>query len=245
MKTLVRTLVPALSLSTPACLEDEVPAPTASPRVFFVSPSTGDRVGRELHVELAVTDFTVKPAGATGPATGYLTLFVDEPCATAGDRIVGAPTRVVLDRGELEADVSLDVGRHVLCAQASDGEGVALSAAQLVEIEVIEARVSFVSPQYGAAIGRHVRFELASEGIEIEPAGELRPGAGHYYLVLDAPSPEVGAPIADAPGVLALSAGESVVELDVSLGFHEVWLGVADGLGVALEPRTRVQFHAY
>jgi hypothetical protein len=226
-----------------ACLEEDPPATTS--QVFFVSPARGDRVGPDFHVELAVTGFTVKPSGVVAPATGYAVLFIDQPCLTAGARLTTTGGWVALSGGELETDLSLDLGTHQLCVQLFDGNGVALAVSQTIEIVVGEVRVRFVKPEYGATHPRRVHFELESDGVVIAPRGEASPGVAHYYLVIDADAPREGTHVGGAPGMVNLIHGESTTEVELQPGWHEVWLGLADGNDVALEPRTRIQFQTY
>lgn len=230
-----------------ACLEDEeAPTPVpVEPRIYFVSPQNGDTVGRDLRVDFGAIGFEVKPAGEVAEKSGYLTLFVDEPCLTAGEIIAPAGTRIPLTGGELHAELALDVGHHRLCVQAADGRGVALGLTSVLEIEVVETQLSIVAPGNGNATTTTFELVLEATGILLERSGVARVGAGHFYVVVDEACPEEGTSITTARSLVNLSGGESSTTLTVVRGEHTLCVGLADGADVALAPRASVRIYAF
>ena len=233
----------ALPLCFTACLEGEEATTAPEPRVFFVSPADGDRVPTELSVVLATRNFMVKPAGASEPGAGYLNIFVDETCATAGTEIEPAPSRLLLRDGALSVDLALDPGPHRLCAQASDGEGRALQLGAAIDVEVQETTVRVLSPLPGSAVPQRFELVLSSQGITIEPAGEARHGAGHYYVAQSGECPAPDTLLSGVPGIVELTGGERVAQLELPLGVRALCAGLADGLGRVLEPRARLEVY--
>lgn len=239
--TCVRCLFLPLYLT--ACFEDEEDSTPPEPRVFFVSPADGDRVPTDLSVVLATRNFVVKPAGAREPGSGYLNLFIDETCATAGTKIEPAPSRLLLRDGALAVELALDPGPHRLCAQASDGEGRALQLGAAIDVEVQETSVRVLSPLPGSAVPRRFEVVLSSQGITIEPAGEARPGAGHYYVAQSGECPAPDTQLADVPGIVELVGGERVAQLELPIGVRALCVGLADGVGRVLDARTRLEVY--
>ncbi len=239
MRTLTWIAFP-LALSS-ACLEDE--EPVVAPRIYFVSVADGDRISADVRLDFGAIGFRVKPAGAAEEGAGYLTLFIDEPCVPAGEIIRPSTSRLSLTGGETSVELALDPGHHRLCLQASDGRGVALGITSLIEVEAIEARVRIVSPMRNDAVRGKFTLKFEADGIAIEPAGEARIGAGHFYVVVNEECPPESFPIKLVPGVINLVNGEHEVELDLPFGTHDVWVGVADGKDFALAPRTMIDLY--
>lgn len=225
-----------------ACLEDDEPTPV-TPRIFFVSVAHGDTISTDVRLDFGAIGFRVKPAGGVEEGAGYLTLFIDEPCVPAGEIIRPSSSRLSLTGGETFVELALDPGRHRFCLQASDGRGVALGITSVLEVEAIEASVRIVSPQGNQAVPSKFTLKLAAEGVVIEPAGEARIGAGHFYVLIDEECPPESFPIKLVPGVINLANGETEVELELPFGTHEVWVGIADGEDVAMAPRTMLDLY--
>jgi hypothetical protein len=98
-----------------------------------------------------------------------------------------------------------------------------------------EPTVSFTSPENGATVSSPVHVEWAAENFTVEPAGEVRDGAGHLHVVVNADC--LG------PGQLVpsdethLHFGKAQMEADVELppGEHKLCLQAADGAHVTLD----------
>ncbi len=114
------------------------------------------------------------------------------------------------------------------------------------------ARITFQSPSNGDRIAGGVDLTMVAEGIEIEPAGEVREGAGHFHVIADAGCVEPGAPIpkdADhvhfgsgaGAGTVYLGPGSHTLCLQVGDGQHAA-LGFTDIVGIEVGVTTREEF---
>jgi len=236
------TLAFPLILST-ACLEDE---PVVPARVFFVSPAHGDTVTTELIVRLGFTGYAVKPAGVVEEGSGYLNLFIDNPCAVPGEKIVATPHSIPLVGGDQELAIEMIPGRHSLCVQMSDGSGTALPLVDTIQIEVVERTIMITSPRDNDYVGTHVVVDMKAIALVVEPSvAGVNENHGHFTLSVDEECPSDGESVLARPETLNLDKGETSVAIDVQQGLHTLCLGFADGDDRALPYRARIQFFSY
>lgn len=97
------------------------------------------------------------------------------------------------------------------------------------------ASVSFVTPGDGDSIAGSVAVELAADGVTIEPAGEVRDGAGHFHVVADAGCVPAGEAIPRDADHLHLGQGQAEGVQYLGPGSHELCLQVGDGAHTATE----------
>lgn len=93
--------------------------------------------------------------------------------------------------------------------------------------------VSFVAPSDGDSVAGGVEFELAADGVTIEPAGEVRDGAGHFHVVADAGCVEAGDAIPRDVDHVHIGQGQSDGVLYLGPGEHELCVQVGDGAHIA------------
>ena len=72
-------------------------------------------------------------------------------------------------------------------------------------------------------------------GLEVEPAGEVRAGAGHMHILLDTDFVEVGQVIPLGDQHLHFGQGQLTTTLELPPGGHVLRLQFADGAHIALE----------
>jgi len=101
-------------------------------------------------------------------------------------------------------------------------------------IERAQPRVFFVEPQAGAAVSSPVQVVMGAENFRIEPAGEVRAGAGHLHIMVDVPCVEPGQVIPSGKQHLHYGGGQTRAELDLSPGPHTLCLQAGDGVHTAL-----------
>jgi hypothetical protein len=101
------------------------------------------------------------------------------------------------------------------------------------EARVGSASVSFVAPGDGDSIAGGVDVELAADGVTIEPAGEVRDGAGHFHVVADAGCVAAGEVIPRDADHLHLGQGQADGVLYLGPGSHELCVQVGDGAHTA------------
>lgn len=105
--------------------------------------------------------------------------------------------------------------------------------------EAASATVAIVEPAEGAEVaGPAVVVRLTASGVEIVPAGELKPGTGHHHLYLDADLTPGDRPVPTIEGqIIHLGTGVSEYTFEnVTPGTHRLIAVVADGLHVPLQP---------
>lgn len=99
--------------------------------------------------------------------------------------------------------------------------------------------VRIASPAEGEQVeGPDVNVRLEVEGLTIVSAGVQQAGAGHHHLIVDAPLPDLAAPIPSEPGrYIHLGKGQTEFLLEgLAPGEHRVIALVGDHLHVPLDP---------
>lgn len=93
--------------------------------------------------------------------------------------------------------------------------------------------VSFASPGDGDEIAGIVAFELIADGVTIEPAGEVRDGAGHLHVIADNGCVDTGEAISKDADHVHLGDGQSQEVIYLGPGEHELCVQVGDGVHAA------------
>ena len=95
-------------------------------------------------------------------------------------------------------------------------------------------RVSFSSPADGATVTGPVHVTLAAENFTVEPAGEVKPGAGHLHIMVDTACLAAGEVITKDDTHLHYGQGQLEADLELAPGAHTLCLQAADGAHTAL-----------
>ena len=95
-------------------------------------------------------------------------------------------------------------------------------------------RVYFVEPQAGATVASPVHVVMAAENFTVEPAGEVKPGAGHLHIVVDGECAAPGDAVPKDDTHLHFGKGQLEADLELAPGEHTLCLQAADGAHVAL-----------
>jgi hypothetical protein len=103
-----------------------------------------------------------------------------------------------------------------------------------------DASVSFVSPSDGDHVAGGVALEMEANGLTIEPAGEVREGAGHFHVIADDGCVAPGAAVAKDADHVHFGKGQSEGTIYLAPGEHELCLQPGDGAHVALDLTDRV-----
>ncbi len=98
-----------------------------------------------------------------------------------------------------------------------------------------EARVFFTSPAEGASVSSPVHVTLGAENFTVEPAGEIKAGAGHLHIMVDADCLKPGEVIPKDDTHLHYGKGQVEADLELAPGSHTLCLQAADGAHFALE----------
>lgn len=95
--------------------------------------------------------------------------------------------------------------------------------------------VHFASPEDGATVTDPVHVEMMAVNFTIEPAGEVRAGAGHFHIMIDVPCVTPGEVIPSDENHLHFGQGQTSAELELAAGEHTLCLQAGNGEHVALD----------
>ncbi|MDX1663412.1 MAG: DUF4399 domain-containing protein [Candidatus Promineifilaceae bacterium] len=96
-------------------------------------------------------------------------------------------------------------------------------------------RVFFAEPANEAAVASPVTVRMGAESFVVEPAGEVREGAGHLHIMVDTPCVAAGEAVPKDEAHLHFGQGQTEATLELDAGTHTLCLQAADGAHVALE----------
>jgi hypothetical protein len=85
-----------------------------------------------------------------------------------------------------------------------------------------------IAPKDGASVSSPVRVLFGLRGMGVAPAGVDRPKTGHHHLVIDAPLPDLNAPLPTSKHNLHFGGGQTETSLDLSPGKHTLQLVLGD-----------------
>lgn len=111
---------------------------------------------------------------------------------------------------------------------------VAALAALVGACSAPEGKVSFTSPQNGAAVSNPVKLTWAAQNFRVEPAGAVNAGAGHLHVLIDTPCVAAGQVIVNDDVHKHFGKAQMETELTLTPGKHTLCLQAADGAHVAL-----------
>ena len=238
----------ALTTAAAACGDTEDTASTTteappSASVSFASPADGDAVSNPMAIAFAVDGFVVEPAGEVRDGAGHLHVMIDTPCLPAGEVVPKDAQHLHFGKGQMDASIDLAAGEHTLCLQAADGEHTALDLTDEITVTVDDTpSVAFLEPASAAAVTSPVLVTLAAFNFTVEPAGEVREGAGHLHVMIDVPCVAVGEVIPKDDHHVHLGTGQTETELTLEPGEHTLCLQAADGAHTALDITREVTF---
>ncbi|GIV77080.1 MAG: hypothetical protein KatS3mg050_1474 [Litorilinea sp.] len=101
--------------------------------------------------------------------------------------------------------------------------------------EAATGRVFFVEPADHAVVPQTFTVVMGVEGLEVQPAGEVVPGAGHMHILIDTDFIPAGEVIPSDEHHLHFGDGSLEAELTLEPGEHVLRLQFADGAHRALE----------
>lgn len=109
---------------------------------------------------------------------------------------------------------------------------VALMAACTPAAPAVQVR--FVEPTNGATVSSPVQVKMAAENFIVEPAGEVKAGAGHLHVIVDGDCVVAGQVITKDATHLHYGQGQLEAQIELAPGQHTLCLQAADGAHVAL-----------
>ncbi len=97
-------------------------------------------------------------------------------------------------------------------------------------VEEVEANVFFILPNDGDTLSPTFKVAMGVNGMEVEPAGEVKPGKGHHHIVVDGSYIEKGQIVPADSTHIHYGKGQTEVELTLVPGNHTLTMQFADGV---------------
>jgi hypothetical protein len=107
------------------------------------------------------------------------------------------------------------------------------AAAQMVTVK-------FLEPADGATVSGGVKVRMEATGFTIEPAGEVKEGAGHLHIIVDGECVAAGQVIPNDDTHLHYGMGQTEAELTLAAGSHTLCLQAGDGAHTALDLTDKI-----
>lgn len=104
------------------------------------------------------------------------------------------------------------------------------------------ASVSVVAPADGETVESPVTLEMAADNFVVEPAGEVREGAGHLHAMIDVPCVDAGEVIPSDESHIHYGDASTTDELELEPGEHTICVQAGDGVHTALDLTDTVTF---
>lgn len=102
-----------------------------------------------------------------------------------------------------------------------------------------DARVFFITPEDGAVVSNPVNVEFGIEGMDVVPAGTVRPNTGHHHLLVDTGLPDLSRPIPADDNHIHFGDGSTSTELTLAPGQHTLCLLLGDHLHIPHDPPVK------
>ena len=97
-----------------------------------------------------------------------------------------------------------------------------------------EAQVFFTNLNDGDTVDSPVTMQWSAENFTIEPAGEVKAGAGHLHIMVDAACVTAGQIVPADDNHLHYGKAQTEATLELTPGEHTLCLQAADGVHTAL-----------
>jgi hypothetical protein len=86
-----------------------------------------------------------------------------------------------------------------------------------------------------------VKVRMEVQGFTVEPAGEVRPGAGHLHVVVDGDCVAPGTVISSDPTHIHLGKAQMETEVTLTPGLHSLCAQIGDGAHTALDIKDVIE----
>jgi hypothetical protein len=100
--------------------------------------------------------------------------------------------------------------------------------------------VKFAEPVDGAKVAGAVKVRMEATGFTIEPAGEVKAGAGHFHIIVDGDCVAPGQVIPKDDTHLHYGMAQTEAELTLAAGSHTLCLQAGDGAHTALDLTDKI-----
>lgn len=114
--------------------------------------------------------------------------------------------------------------------QATEEETMEETPSAETETATVEPRVFFKYPEDGATVPSPVYIEMGVEGMEIEPAGEVKEGYGHHHILINQEFWPAGEVIPASDTTIHYGKGQTDASIELEPGEYVLSLQFADGV---------------
>jgi hypothetical protein len=97
--------------------------------------------------------------------------------------------------------------------------------------------VDFIEPKDGAVLSSPFKVAFAVSGMEVAPAGELKPNAGHHHLLINAEGIPEGAAIPFDDAHKHFGKGQTETEVTLPPGKYKLTMQFANGAHQSYGPK--------
>lgn len=102
--------------------------------------------------------------------------------------------------------------------------------------ETVAPRVFFKSPADGDTVTSPVFIEMGVEGMQIEPAGQVKEGFGHHHILVNQEFWPKGEVIPASDSTIHFGKGQTDTQLELAPGDYTISLQFADGVHTSYGP---------
>ncbi len=102
-------------------------------------------------------------------------------------------------------------------------------AAVLVSASALAQNVDFATPHDGDTVTSPFMVRFVVKNMEVQPAGEVKPGTGHHHILIDVPPVDENSVIPADAQHKHFGKGQTDTELTLPPGEHTLSLQFADG----------------
>ncbi len=102
--------------------------------------------------------------------------------------------------------------------------------------ETVAPRVFFKTPADGETVSSPVFVEMGVEGMEIEPAGQVKEGFGHHHILINQDFWPKGEIIPSSDSTIHFGKGQTDTQLNLEPGDYTISLQFADGVHTSYGP---------
>jgi Domain of unknown function (DUF4399) len=89
--------------------------------------------------------------------------------------------------------------------------------------------VWFMEPANGATVGQTFKVKFGVKGMEVDPAGEQKPGKGHHHVLVNLMSKPAGELIPVDEKHIHFGKGQTEAEIKLAPGEYKLTMQFADG----------------
>lgn len=118
----------------------------------------------------------------------------------------------------------------ISCNQNTSSKAEQSEPSETVERPVTPDGVYFVFPKEGETVNNPVLVGFGVNGMEVEPAGQVKEGMGHHHIIIDGQYVESGTIVPADSTHIHFGKGQKETQLELTPGQHTLTMQFADGV---------------